>query len=130
MGGRLSGGANPNARLTADQVAQVRGEWTRGNVTCADLARRFDVGQRTIYGIVRGETYKDGSYKPPPNTSRATKKGEKHPGHRLTESQVLEIKQLIADGGMTLTAIGARFGVTRSHVGAIKAGRFWRHVKA
>lgn len=128
MSGCLPGSSNPTARLSVDQIKIIRREWSLGQVTCRALAARFGVCLRTMYGIVRGETYVDPEYCPPLNANRDTKKGERHNMARLSAADVVEIRRLIKKGGMTLTAIGEMFGVSRSHIGGIRRGRFWRHV--
>jgi len=128
MGARLPGEKNPNARFSMEQVREIRAVWARGETTCADIAKAHGVQEKTIYLMVRGETYRDPAYAQPANRDRFTKKGERHPLHRLSEVEVVEIKRLIAAGHHTLTAIGERFGVSRSHVGGIKHGKFWKHV--
>lgn len=128
MGGSLPGEKNPHARFSREQVREIRAVWARGETTCADIARTHGVQEKTIYLMVRGATYRDPAYQQPANRDRFTKKGERHPLHRLSVADVVEIKRLIAGGQHTLTAIGERFGVSRSHVGGIKRGKFWRHV--
>ena len=53
--------------------------------------------------------------------------GSKHHHAKLNESDVADIKAMIASGRM-LKEIAAKFSVTRSTVGYIKAGKTWRHV--
>lgn len=50
--------------------------------------------------------------------------GERHPGHILTEKQVLAIRA--ATG--TQRAIADRFKITRSHVGDIRSRKIWPHI--
>lgn len=47
----------------------------------------------------------------------------KHPKKQLTDEQVLEIRARYAAGGVTQQALCDEFGVTRSHVGNLIAGR-------
>ena len=53
--------------------------------------------------------------------------GSKHHHAKLNESDVADIKAMIASGRM-LKEIAAKFSLTRSTVGYIKAGKTWRHV--
>lgn len=51
---------------------------------------------------------------------RANKsRGESHVNHVLTDAQVIEIVRLYAQGGVFQHELASRFGVSRSHVGAI-----------
>lgn len=54
-------------------------------------------------------------------------RGSRNGGARLTEAAVVEIRAQIA-GGLSQTAIAARFGVTRSAVSKIATGRMWASV--
>lgn len=49
--------------------------------------------------------------------------GERHSFSRLTNSQVTQIKQMLASGELTQQAIADRFGVTNSHVSMIGSGK-------
>ncbi len=56
--------------------------------------------------------------------------GKKNGFSKLTESQVIEIKHLLADGKYTQKTIGSQFNVSRSTVKNIKSGRRWSHVSS
>lgn len=53
--------------------------------------------------------------------------GEHHPGHRLTDDNVIEIRRRLREGA-TERELGAEFGVQPSNVHAIKIGKIWRHL--
>ena len=55
-------------------------------------------------------------------------KGEDNPSARLTEADVLKIRELIAQG-LTNIAIARRYGVTHSMISAIRRGKAWAHVQ-
>lgn len=54
--------------------------------------------------------------------------GERHSNARLTNADILEIRNLYANTNMFVKAIGAQFGVTHQAVRAIVKGRTWKHV--
>lgn len=54
-GGRLYGDRHPNARLSDDQVQQVRAIYAQGNQTTYVLAKEFGVDPSTIQRIVKGK---------------------------------------------------------------------------
>ena len=56
-----------------------------------------------------------------------TPAGERHPGARLSEAQVAEIKRLLTRGA-GYRFLAERFGVSRTTIGAIARGERWRHV--
>jgi hypothetical protein len=47
---------------------------------------------------------------------------------KLTEAQVRQIKQLLADGKLTQKTIGSQFNVSKGTVQDIKSGRRWSHL--
>jgi hypothetical protein len=55
--------------------------------------------------------------------------GESHGKSKLTESQVIEIKALLREGG-TRRGIAAQFGVTHSAINSIAKGESWRWLDA
>lgn len=55
------------------------------------------------------------------------RRGERHHGARLTESQVLEIRRR-ASTGETYRALGQEFGVVPAHVGKIVQRVSWGHL--
>lgn len=55
--------------------------------------------------------------------------GELHPGSKLTDAQVAEIKRRLAAGASRL-AIAIECGVTKGAIKHIAAGRLWKHIVA
>ncbi|WP_019506585.1 hypothetical protein [Pleurocapsa sp. PCC 7319] len=54
--------------------------------------------------------------------------GEKNGFSKLTEAQVIEIKQLLAEGNLKQKTIGSQFNVSRETISSIKSGRRWQKV--
>jgi hypothetical protein len=52
------GEVHGSAKLTESQVKEILQEFSKGDVTLADLGRRYGVNYRTIGVLVRGETWK------------------------------------------------------------------------
>lgn len=48
-----------NAKLTPDQVRNMRAEYNAGSVRQVELAAKYGVSQRAVSLIIRHETYKD-----------------------------------------------------------------------
>lgn len=63
-----------------------------------------------------------GRSKPPDN------KGERHGLSKLTEKQVIEIRNMYSAGGKNFTEIGALYNIDRRTIGNIVARRAWRHI--
>jgi DNA-binding XRE family transcriptional regulator len=58
-----------------------------------------------------------------------TCRGEEHGCAKLAEAQVLEIRRLHTDGGITQSALAQRFSVARQTIRKILTGRSWGHLK-
>jgi hypothetical protein len=57
-GRSLSGDAHPFARMTADQVAELRARASAGEA-CADLARAFGISYAHSWDLIRGRRRRD-----------------------------------------------------------------------
>jgi hypothetical protein len=55
-------------------------------------------------------------------------RGELNPKTHLTESQVREIRELYAAGGISQITIGSKYGIRQTSVSAIVRGQTWRTV--
>ena len=60
--------------------------------------------------------------------SNGAYKGIGHPQSKLTDKDVLEIKELLSKKELTQKEIAEMFGVTPSNISYIKLGRSWSHV--
>jgi DNA-binding XRE family transcriptional regulator len=49
-------------------------------------------------------------------------------GAKLTEQQVLEIRRLYSEGGITQQSLGLQFGVARECITAIVNRKNWTHI--
>lgn len=58
----------------------------------------------------------------------ANRKGEDNPASKLTESQVIEIREAYAAGGFSFGQLGRAFGVSYVIISDIVHGRIWKHI--
>lgn len=58
----------------------------------------------------------------------AGNKGERSPLSKLTDADVLSIREIYANGGVSQSALGERFGVSQTQIGFIVRGCQWRHL--
>ena len=54
--------------------------------------------------------------------------GELNNGVKLTETQVIQIKKYITEGARGVD-LAKQYGVSQTHISAIKHGRYWKHVR-
>lgn len=55
-------------------------------------------------------------------------KGEDHGSAKLTEEQVLEIRQRFAEGGVSKTALAEEYGVSRTTIRRLVRREIWAHL--
>ena len=55
-------------------------------------------------------------------------RGEKNAAAKLTEADVVAIRAAWDAGGVTLAALGARYGVAKGTINFIAKRKTWRHV--
>jgi transposase len=84
------------------------------------IAEITGVGFRSIADIVNGKTYAN---LPRPAASKFLPRSRK-----LTVDQILEIKALLAAGGLCARVIGERYGVSAATIQFIKQGKVWHHI--
>lgn len=109
------------AKVTERDVRRMRKQYARGHVTQAELAQKFGVDFGTINPMLHGRTWQHvGGPIIPPGVRLQTK---------LTAQNVAEIRRLHRDG-LSMAAIGRRFGVTRTHVWRLVHHHpsVWKHV--
>ncbi len=75
------------------------------------------------------DKFKHNTFKSPFKNNHKLNRGEKHPNSKLTEHQILEIRQLLKNKNLSQAEIGRMFNINRGHVWAIKNRKLWKHVK-
>lgn len=115
---------HPVAKLTSKQVVAIR-EMIQSGFSCSEVAERFGVSSGHVHGIAQGKFRRsdDGPIK----HEKRYAVGELHPGAKLDEAKVREIKQMILQG-QSRQQIAKIFGVSQANIGAIARGKTWRHV--
>jgi len=115
-------------KLSDDQVSELCSLYRSGKYTYQELSKRYGIGIRTVHNIIAGLTYKDvtgGETVPINRSSRSGQAGEMHPRHKLSEEQVLEIRELYRDGIMSQSEIAKKYGVSQCRVSLIVNRKSW-----
>jgi hypothetical protein len=55
--------------------------------------------------------------------------GTAHPNHKLKDEQAAEIRRLYARGDVSMSQLGARYGVHKTTIGYVVNRTKWKHVK-
>jgi len=138
--GRNSNGKGDHsgmARLSSPMVIEARKLYATGNYSHQKLAEMFGVSKSSMNKAIRGDTWshiKDGLTGYDPRKYVQTHpdvipKGEKAPSAKLTDKQVLAIRQDYTSGKYTHVKLAAKYGVSKSLIGYILSGKIWRHLE-
>lgn len=104
-------GERNNAKLTEGDVEEIRRLYSLG-AHRQEIAKQFNISERNVYQVARGERWTRTSSPRPVVTRRR----DGHP--KLTDEDVREIRRLRA-AGQPLRAIAEQFSVTMSNVSQI-----------
>lgn len=100
--------------LTRLQVAEIRALYVTGRVTMQQLADRYGVNPGTVCRIVRGESWSDPDYVPPPSTASV-----------LDQDQAHTIRELYGSGQVTMGELARRYGVNKGTISRIVNNKAW-----
>lgn len=94
-----------SAILTHDKVRQLRGEYATGTTTVRRLSDKYGVSLRSVYRVVRRETYRQviGVYVPPPPadsdiTLYREEKAKREAARRDADRAALERARAVFEG--------------------------------
>lgn len=120
------------AKLTEDQVKEIRALYAGGGITQAAMGQRFGVKRETIGRITRGQNWfhvaAQGERISLIDPKRRGKAGAGNNSAILTEDDVRNIRALRL-AGKSATELASRFGVTKGTVYHVLQGRTWSHVR-
>ena len=112
-----------HATMTEEQIITIRERYAAGE-RAADIASDFGKARQSIHGICRGAAWK---YAPGPTHHHPNTRGENNGLAKLTEQQVVEIRERYA-ALEPLRPLGQEFGISTQTIKAIGTGKTWRHV--
>lgn len=121
------------AKLTLDQVKQIRSQYATGAVTQEELGQQFGITRRGIGRIISGENWKHATEENEPlslsDPKRRGKSGETSHQAKLTETDVREIRTLYAAGNTTYKELAQKYGVGNIAIRFVVIGHTWKHVR-
>lgn len=130
---RPEGEANGAARLSCDEVINIRKLYVGGGRTYQSLAAQFGVSSGDIRLIVTMENW-NGLESPDGYLAEVAKakklsraKGERMPNSKLTPADIIEIRRLRKLGHEN-KEIGSRFGVSDVLISLIARRKAWAHI--
>lgn len=121
------------ARLTEDDVREIRAEYAAGGVSQRELGERYGVGAGAIGKIVRGTrwAHNDAPLVDPERSARNRRvlmRGDRHYLARYTEDDVRAMRADYAMGGVTYKQLAQRYGGSPGTIHGIVKRRRWGHV--
>jgi len=119
-GKNVCGSEHGHAKLTEEQVIEIRRLHAQDGLLHREIAAVFGVCRETIGDIVRHNRWTHVTGEPHVQWYRGS--------HTLTEDQVLEIRRIYAQGGISQEKLGKQFGVGRASVSAIIHRQTWTHI--
>jgi len=122
--GRRRGINSANAKLTENEVVEIRGLYATGRFTQARLAVVFSVANQCIHDIIHGRTWKH----LPGRLGTVKMHQPARPNAKLTEDEVRKIRTLYATEGVSQDGLAAAFGVSRSTIGCVVRNVNWSGV--
>lgn len=97
-----------NAKLTAEQIREIRASYVPHKVTQKILAEHFGVSRENIHYIIKGKSWEhlDGEKINPPEDER----------FKLSPRDIEEIKRLYKEGGRSHRSLAKQFKISKTHV--------------
>jgi Mor family transcriptional regulator len=120
----LKGSNKPNSKFTEDQIIEVRKLCNDKSVSYAFISKKYNVSIPTIEYIVKGKTWKH----VPIKEIQKRDKGEESPLSKLTNIQVIYMRNLYSEGNTSYSELAKMFSMSRSQIAVIIRGESWRHL--
>ena len=116
-----------HAKITEKDAVEIQRLYAQGGWTHRTLAEKFRINHSNIGNILRGTRWKHTNLglEFTPDTLN---KGETHNASKLTEKQVIEIRDKYANGECTYKQLGGEYGVVLSAIQKIIKRDSWKHV--
>jgi transposase len=119
----LIGEAVNTAKLTADQVLEMRSRYSRGE-NQYKLAKAFGVHQATVFRIVTCKTWRHVAGEP---VLSGQPRGERQGGSKLNRDAVISARARQA-AGESIRSIARDLGVSHSTVRLVVTRQTWTHI--
>lgn len=122
-GGQCRGERSGHAILTEKLVAKMRAEVIAGEAV-SSIARKHGLKESTARAAIRGQNWK---YMPNAVHKLDFARGERHPCAKLTESEVIKIRELCSEGE-SIGALSRAYKCCYATILDAVQGKTWRHL--
>ncbi len=126
----IGGNGYGATRLNGKHELTHRISWfyTYGTMPTQFVLHSCDVRLCVNPAHLREGTHQDNTNDKVSRNRQSFLQGERHGMAKLTEAQVISIRQMYASGGMTQAQLGSKMGVTSTTIWQIVHRRHWAHI--
>lgn len=118
--GRKERGEDVNsAKLTAEQVIEIREKYATGKYFIVELSRIYGINDVATRCVILGKTWRHVGGPIDTSTSRERR------AKKLNDSMVKEIREEYKKGGISMIKLGAKFGISSSLVCRVVNNKQW-----
>jgi len=126
---RFAGEKSPSAKLSWEQVREIRQKYSTKAHSMLQLAEEYGMNRKTIEALIHNKTWKDPEYTDPGNCMRRKRKLYRRPKKpRLTENKVRLIRDIYAKGDHTYEQVAEFFGIVWTQVYNIVKRKAWKNI--
>jgi hypothetical protein len=126
------GGRSSQARLSIEQVREIRLLYALDNLSYGEIAMRYGVVPHTIARIVRFKLWKhvpeDVAPSVPEERMSFHSRGQRNPSAKLSAKDVRQLRADAAAGVVSRFELADRYGITRTQVNKIIRRDAWKHL--
>lgn len=127
---KARGETHGRAKLTREQVEEIRRRYAGEDGTQTELAEDYGVSQMLISKIVRHEVWTHFESDTDPAPPRGGfPRGTRHWGAKLSEGDIKTIRSRFSSEVETVRELAETFGVTRQTIRDIVRRKTWKHVE-
>jgi uncharacterized protein YjcR len=116
LGSSNPGENNGMAKVTWEEVRQIRKKWLTGKYTQPQLATKYGLTFQAVSKIVKNETWADSSYV----WQRRVQ------AKKLTQEDVNMIRKMYGSGKYSLQNLADKFNVSNPTIHGITSGKYWQ----
>lgn len=109
---------HPRNTVTEEQVTQIIQALQNNEITDRQIAKKYNTTDKIVSDINHGYSHKKQNLNYPLRHKRGSQK--------ITEEQMLEIKELLRNTTLSYQEIANKYGVTKTNIYQINAGRSFR----
>lgn len=126
---KYQGAGSSRAKFSNDEVLMILKKYYTETFSVFELSKIYKCSKTTMNRIIRGQSYANVEYNRSSfdsivksNKKRKAPQGSKVKTSKLSELQVIEIKELHKTGNYNYSQIGKLFNVTKTNIGYIVKG--------